>query len=109
MDKVDREITKVCVYVQYFMSQVTWLNQYSSRVCYFKFFTFSCQVESEINRLQKKKTQLEESAKKPPEPEKAESSPQRVEPKHRDLWQIIYAENKVSNIETSSPNWINNC
>ncbi|XP_078490360.1 nuclear receptor corepressor 1-like [Ciona intestinalis] len=51
-------------------------------------------VESEINRIQKKKTQLEESAKMPPEPEKSASSPQRVEPKHRDLWQVIYAENR---------------
>uniref|UniRef100_H2YNT3 SANT domain-containing protein n=1 Tax=Ciona savignyi TaxID=51511 RepID=H2YNT3_CIOSA len=51
-------------------------------------------VESEINRIQKKKTQLEERAKMPPEPEKSASSPQRVEPKHRDLWQVIYAENR---------------
>nr|CAB3264236.1 nuclear receptor corepressor 2 [Phallusia mammillata] len=51
-------------------------------------------VETEITRLQKKKTHLEESAMKPPEPEKAELSPQRVEPKHRDLWQVIYSENR---------------
>jgi len=53
------------------------------------------QVSAEIVRLQKRKTQLEESAKKPPEQEKDEETPQDAEPKPRDLWQIIYAENRV--------------
>lgn len=53
------------------------------------------QVASEIARLQKRQTQLEESAKRPPEVDKEETSPQTAEPKHRDLWQIIYAESRV--------------
>ena len=53
-------------------------------------------VSAEIARLQKRKAQLEESAKKPPELEKEEDMPQAAEPKPRDLWQIIYAENRVS-------------
>nr|XP_039271319.1 mucin-17-like isoform X1 [Styela clava] len=60
MDKVDKEIQKVCI---------------------------------EIRGLERKKQQLENTAKKPPPAEKS-ASPKKVEPKHRDLWQVIYAENK---------------
>ena len=58
------------------------------------------QVSNEIARLQKRQAQLEETAKKPPEHEKEEETPQDAEPKHRDLWQIIYAENRVGRIVT---------
>jgi len=71
------------------------------------------QVEKEIDRLQKKKTQLEENSKQPPEPEKDDTSQQRVEPKHRDLWQVIYAENRVRFVNhcfcVFVKQWFSNC
>lgn len=48
-----------------------------------------------MKALERKQQQLEEAAKKPAMPEKTDS-PKKVDTKHKDLWQVIYAENKVT-------------
>lgn len=53
------------------------------------------QVTNEMKTLERKQQQLEEAAKKPAVPEKTDS-PKKVDTKHKDLWQVIYAENKVT-------------